>query len=294
MSSLEMPTESELRRIIGPTSPTLRVSSYLRSGKYWLERLAAGVMLLVCSPIILFLMVCIYVDSPAWPLFSQIRVGKDGKYFRIHKLRSMRPDAEKGGAQFSTKNDPRVTTLGKFLRKSHLDELPQLYNVFAGHMSFVGPRPERPEFVAILSRVIDHYPDRLTVLPGVTGLAAINLPPDDGPDSARKKQVLDVEYIESASLLMDIRMVMATSLRLLCVKGDTAMRWMKLNRLVVLDEKDTLGLEATTPDAMQKALQATAENKHDVEERFCDDASVLDEYEDSDSSLDDSAIGLMS
>lgn len=292
MSALEMPTEPELRRIVGPTSPTLRVSRYLQSGKHLLERVVAGVMLATCSPLILFLMALIYLDSPAWPLFSQIRVGKGGKYFRIHKLRSMRPDAEKRGAQFSTKNDPRVTTLGRFLRKSHLDELPQLYNVAAGHMSFVGPRPERPEFVAILSKVIDHYADRLTVLPGVTGLAAINLPPDDGPDSAKKKQVLDVEYIEQASLSLDIRMMLATSLRLFCVSGETAMRWMQLEREVELPGELAAGVEATTPDAIQQLI---AERSEPVSAEACDDDDecVLQDFDES-HSADDSTIGLMS
>src|SRR6185436_18198088 len=127
-------------------------------------------------------------------------------------------------------SDPRVTRLGYWLRKLHLDELPQLFNVLRGEMSLIGPRPERPEFVKVLAESIPGYMDRLRVAPGITGLAQINLPPDTDLNSVRRKLVLDLEYIETASFLLDLRMFVCTLFRLIGVRGDTAMRVMWLTR----------------------------------------------------------------
>ena len=132
--------------------------------------------------------------------YSQLRVGKDGKKFKIYKFRSMIENAEAAtGPMLSAKNDPRVTSLGKFLRASHLDELPQLFNVISGDMSFVGPRPERPEFVEVFEVEIANYVRRSEVKPGITGLAQICLPYDA---KAHEKLEYDLFYIKNKSSIV--------------------------------------------------------------------------------------------
>lgn len=184
------------------------------------DRSAAFVMLLFAAPVIIFLVALVKLTSKGPGFYSQVRVGKDGKPFRIYKIRSMRCDAEtETGAVWAARRDPRITRLGQFLRKSHLDELPQLYNVLRGDMSLVGPRPERPEFVQILDKEIDGYSDRLLVKPGVTGYAQVNLPSDIDLNDVRRKLVLDFEYIEKASLSFDIRLIIGTTFRFVTVFG---------------------------------------------------------------------------
>ena len=147
------------------------------------------------------------------------------------KLRSMCNNAEaKSGPRWADENDARVTWIGRWLRKLHLDELTQLWNVARGEMSLVGPRPERPEISEVLHPVIDQYYDRLKVRPGVTGLAQINLPPDHTLQDAMRKQVLDLNYIDQAGPWLDFRMLVATALRLIGLRGETVMRMMFLCR----------------------------------------------------------------
>jgi lipopolysaccharide/colanic/teichoic acid biosynthesis glycosyltransferase len=180
-----------------------------------------------------FLVVLIRLTSRGPGIFKQVRVGKNGKQFTMYKLRSMRYDAEaKTGAVWTQPKDNRTTRLGKILRKLHLDELPQLFNVLKGEMSLIGPRPERPEFVVVLERRIPGYRQRLRVLPGITGLAQINLPPDTDLESVRKKQELDMEYIRTATLLLDLRMLVSTFLRMLGLRGSVVMHMMRLKREV--------------------------------------------------------------
>jgi len=114
------------------------------------------------------------------------------------------------GICWSTKGDPRVTPVGRFLRASHIDELPQLWNVLRGDMSLVGPRPERPEFVTTLKKVVQRYGERLSVRPGLTGLAQIQLPPDTDVDSVRRKIAHDLYYLENLSFWLDVRLLTAT------------------------------------------------------------------------------------
>ncbi|MEW4452983.1 sugar transferase [Bremerella sp. JC817] len=190
---------------------------------YWkepLERLAAGIALVCCLPLLGALIAIVKLSSPGPGLYSQKRVGKGGRIFTLYKLRSMRSDAEsKSGPVWAQSGDPRVTRLGKFLRASHLDELPQLWNVANGDMSLIGPRPERPEFVAILEKSIPHYLDRLEVLPGITGLAQINLPPDSDNESVWRKLLLDRAYIQRASFWMDFGILALTGLRVVGLRG---------------------------------------------------------------------------
>jgi lipopolysaccharide/colanic/teichoic acid biosynthesis glycosyltransferase len=167
-------------------------------------------------------------------LYQQVRVGRHGKIFVMYKIRSMVQDAEVGTGPVWTQdsNDPRITRLGMFLRKSHLDELPQLLNVARGEMALFGPRPERPELVHVLADNIPGYLNRLAVLPGITGLAQINLPPDSDLESVRQKLELDVEYIEMANLWLEVRMFLWTGLRLVAIPASIATRMCNLGRNV--------------------------------------------------------------
>jgi lipopolysaccharide/colanic/teichoic acid biosynthesis glycosyltransferase len=170
------------------------------------------VLLTLAAPVILLLAALVKLTSPGPAFYSQTRVGKGGRPYQIYKLRTMRRDAEtRSGPQWSTPSDTRVTWLGRFLRKSHLDELPQLWNVLMGDMSLIGPRPERPEFVATLRRAVPHYADRLLVSPGVTGLAQIQLPADTDLESVRRKVAYDLYYVQHVTLWLDVRILFLTA-----------------------------------------------------------------------------------
>jgi len=173
-----------------------------------------GVLLLlpaVCC-LLPFVALAIKFDGPPGPiLYRQKRVGKDGKLFEVIKFRTMIPDAEKNGrAQWAKENDPRVTRVGRFLRAARLDELPQLINVLRGEMSFIGPRPERPEFVKTLAKKIPHYHLRHLIRPGLTGWAQINYPYGSSVGDAAKKLRYDLYYLKRRSLLLDAEIVLKT------------------------------------------------------------------------------------
>jgi lipopolysaccharide/colanic/teichoic acid biosynthesis glycosyltransferase len=188
-------------------------------------------------PMIGLLVLAVRCTSRGPGIYRQTRVGRHGRRFKLYKIRTMRHNAEGGaGAQWTQVGDPRITPLGRVLRKVHLDELPQLWNVLKGEMALIGPRPERPEFVRVLSKEIPGYAERHTVRPGVTGLAQINLPPDIDLLSVRRKVVLDLEYIRHAGPLLDLRIFAATFVRLLGLPGALAMAAFALRRSVVLPE----------------------------------------------------------
>lgn len=203
----------DCQKTICTCSPT--ANAYLR-WKGALDRTVALVLLVLAAPIIGLLVVCIRLTSRGPGIYAQTRVGRGGRIFTMFKLRSMRIDAESatGPVWASVSDDPRVTRLGYWLRRLHLDELPQFFNVLRGDMSLVGPRPERPEFVRVLGEQIPGYLDRLKVAPGITGLAQVNLPPDTDLESVRRKIVLDRAYLKEASLSLDIRLVLCTALRI--------------------------------------------------------------------------------
>ncbi len=189
-------------------------ASYFR-WKGPIDRCMAAALLLPGLPAIALLALLARLTSRGPGLYKQARVGKDGCKFTMYKIRTMRQDAEAAtGPVWTQASDPRVTRVGKVLRKLHLDELPQLFNVIKGEMSLVGPRPERPEFVSVLAAAIPDYRKRLAVRPGVTGLAQINLPPDSDLLSVKYKLVLDCEYIERGGLLLDVRLLLHTFLRI--------------------------------------------------------------------------------
>jgi lipopolysaccharide/colanic/teichoic acid biosynthesis glycosyltransferase len=171
---------------------------------------------LVAVPLTLLLVALVRLTSRGPAIYSQVRVGLDRRRFPIYKIRTMYHDCERlSGPKWSTDNDPRVTPIGRFLRRTHLDELPQLWNILRGDMSLVGPRPERPEFVSELEQALPHYAARLTVLPGLTGLAQVNLPPDIDHDSVRRKLVFDLYYAAHASVWLDLKILVGTALMFL-------------------------------------------------------------------------------
>lgn len=164
--------------------------------------------LLISLPVIAVSVIAIKLETRGSAIYKQKRVGRDGRLFVIYKLRSMFMDAEKDGEQWARVNDPRVTLVGKFIRKTRIDELPQLINILKGDMSIVGPRPERPYFVREFSRQIPNFTDRLLVKPGLTGLAQISGGYDLTP---LEKFYLDMRYIEKRCLLLDIKIILKTA-----------------------------------------------------------------------------------
>ncbi len=183
-----------------------------KSGQIF-EVLFAISLLIFLAPIMVFVAIAIKLFMKGNVFYSQMRVGKNDKLFKIYKFRTMVSDAEtKSGPVFSPKNDPRVTRLGKFLRASHLDELPQLFNVLNGTMSFVGPRPERPEFVKDFKVSVKDYSKRSAVRPGITGLAQISL----GYDAeAYEKIEFDLFYIENRdSIVLNVLISYYTALKM--------------------------------------------------------------------------------
>ncbi len=167
--------------------------------------------LLVSLPLMLLVAVAIRLESRGPIIFRQIRVGKGGKTFELLKFRSMRQDAELGtGAQWAQINDPRATRLGKYLRKSRLDELPQFINVIRGEMSFVGPRPERPVFVDQLRQKISYYDERHSVRPGLTGWAQVQYSYGASEEDAARKLEYDLFYLKNMSIFFDCAIVLQT------------------------------------------------------------------------------------
>lgn len=173
-----------------------------------------AVVLLICAiPVLVGLGLVLKASSPGPMLYSQIRLGKEGRRFRIYKLRTMIHKSEVAtGPVWSSPGDPRVTRVGRWLRDTHLDEMPQLWNVVRGEMSLFGPRPERPEIAEQIERWLPEYRDRLAVRPGIAGLAQVILPPDADLMSVRRKLSYDLRYIAGVGPVMDVRVACATVL----------------------------------------------------------------------------------
>lgn len=197
----------------------------------------ASVALLVALPVMIVVALLVKFTSPGPIIYSQIRVGVDrrfrskrndgrrmhdhgGRLFRMYKFRSMRVDAESDGkAVWAQKSDPRTTSIGKFLRKTRLDELPQLYNVLRGDMNIVGPRPERPSIFAELRQNIPQYAQRQRVKPGITGWAQINQAYDSCIDDVKSKVRYDLEYVQRQGIVHDITIMSMTIPVMLFRKG---------------------------------------------------------------------------
>ncbi|QTC43976.1 sugar transferase [Bacillus sp. V3] len=163
--------------------------------------------LILTIPILFLFCIALKLETPGPAFYLQERVGRNGKYFKVIKLRSMGVDAEKKGAQWADKNDPRVTKIGAIIRKTRIDEIPQLFNVLQGDMSMIGPRPERPMFTAQFNEEIPGFVKRLAVKPGITGWAQVNGGYDITP---KEKLKLDLYYIENKSLLIDSKIIFKT------------------------------------------------------------------------------------
>jgi lipopolysaccharide/colanic/teichoic acid biosynthesis glycosyltransferase len=196
--------------------------------KLAIDTLIAGFLFTLALPVMLLAGLLVKLTSRGPILYSQTRVGCFGRPFRIYKIRSMHHNSEAAGARWCTKADPRVTFIGKILRKTHIDELPQLWNILRGDMSLIGPRPERPEFIPVLDKAIEGYMSRLAIKPGLTGLAQIQLPPDTNLASVRKKLALDLVYIQRRSLWLDLRLYLGTAFYLIGCSYNTVRRLMQL------------------------------------------------------------------
>jgi sugar transferase (PEP-CTERM system associated) len=188
-----------------------RKSRFLLMLRRFTSAILAAVFLVFLLPVFIVIAVLIKLDSPGPVLYSQIRVGEKNKPIRIYKFRSMRNDAEKNGdAVWAVENDPRVTRVGQFIRKTRIDELPQLLNILIGELEFVGPRPERPEFVETLQAMIPYYALRHTVKPGLTGWAQVMFHYGSSIDESKEKLQYDLFYIKNMSLKLDLLILFHT------------------------------------------------------------------------------------
>ncbi len=188
--------------------------------KRLLDLLLSFFLLLVFSPLMLFIAIMIKLDSKGPVIYTQKRLGHKGREFTIYKFRSMKANAEKDGMpQWAQKKDPRVTKAGAFLRATHLDELPQLFNVIKGEMSLIGPRPERPEIAYKLRESLPNYFNRLQVRPGITGLAQVRHRYDEDIRDVAIKLKYDLFYIKHLSMAMDAMVILETIEHMLLGKG---------------------------------------------------------------------------
>ena len=185
------------------------------------EAVMAGGLLIVTAPLAALTALSVRLSSPGAVLYRQTRVGLDGKTFELRKWRTMRADAEEAsGPVWATgEDDPRVTKLGRLMRKTRLDEVPQLWNVMRGDMSFVGPRPERPHFVQQLREVIPYYDERHSVRPGITGWAQVKFPYGSTLEDAEEKLEYDLYYVKHMSVLLDVAIALETAKVMLLGRG---------------------------------------------------------------------------
>ncbi|HRK08361.1 MAG TPA: sugar transferase [Pseudobdellovibrionaceae bacterium] len=170
----------------------------------------ASLLLVIAVPIMLIVMLLIKLESRGGAVYTQQRVGEGGRVFTIYKLRSMRSDSEARGAQWAKSHDARVTRIGRFIRATRIDELPQLFNVLRGDMSFIGPRPERPEFTGELEQKIPYYSLRHLLRPGITGWAQVMYPYGATVEDAREKLQFELYYIKNYSLILDAAIILRT------------------------------------------------------------------------------------
>ncbi|OGW85427.1 MAG: hypothetical protein A3C35_03380 [Omnitrophica bacterium RIFCSPHIGHO2_02_FULL_46_11] len=202
--------KSSLRRV-GTTVLDNLVISWRRVVKRSLDISTSLIGILISTPVMMLIAFAIKLDSRGPIFFKQARVGMRGKIFNMLKFRTMCQDAEaKTGPVWAKENDARITRIGMFLRKTHLDEIPQFFNVLRGEMSLVGPRPERPYFVHEFRKLIPHYDRRLCAKPGITGLAQIKRRYDETIEDVKKKVKYDVLYIRKMCPVLDIKVLAMT------------------------------------------------------------------------------------
>jgi len=203
-----------LLSIDAPATRRHYVASPPAAWKRALDYSLALLLFVAALPIMVLTAIAVRLTSAGPAIYRQTRVGLGGRIVTIAKFRSMYHECERiSGIQWCTKNDPRITPLGHWLRKLHLDELPQLWNVLRGEMSLVGPRPERPEIVADLEVMLPGYGLRHTVMPGITGFAQIHLPPDSSLQTVKNKMIYDRYYVENAGLWLDLKCLVCTALK---------------------------------------------------------------------------------
>lgn len=193
-----------------------------KNGKRMMDIIASLIMIILFSPLWIAVTLASLIESRGRDpiLYSQVRVGENGRHFRVYKFRSMRTDAEADGvARWATTNDSRVTILGAFIRKTRLDEIPQLINVLKGDMSLVGPRPERPEFVLDLEKMIPYYRERHRVKPGLTGWAQLRYQYGSSLEDAKQKLQYDLYYVKNSNLFLDMVILLETVEVVLMGKG---------------------------------------------------------------------------
>ncbi len=195
----------------------------VKASKQFVRRIVsftvAFIVLTICLPFIPFIVLAVRLSSPGPILFRQTRVGRRGRPFSVLKFRTMRQDAEEQGAIWATKNDPRVTPLGRFMRQTRIDEIPQLWNVLCGEMGFVGPRPERPEFVQWLSSEIPFYELRHMIRPGITGWAQVRYQYGATLEETKRKLEYDLYYIKHLSLGLDLLIMFETIKTIILRRG---------------------------------------------------------------------------
>jgi len=197
-----------------------RVNGFYETAKRLLDLLTSLVGLVICGLLYPLLALVIAIDTGFPIIYSQVRSGKGGRPYRIHKFRTMIQDAEKDGkARMASESDDRVTRVGHFLRRSHLDELPQFWNVLRGEMSMVGPRSERPEWVAHFEKQIPFYRARLLVKPGITGWAQVNYGYVATVEETTIKLEYDLYYIKHRDLLMDFTILLRTVGQMIGFRG---------------------------------------------------------------------------
>jgi sugar transferase (PEP-CTERM system associated) len=200
-------------------SDGFRRSNVMLAVKRFLDIVCATLGLILTAPLMALVALAVRIDSPGPVIYRQRRVGLGGRCFRVLKFRSMRTNAENAGAVWAIESDPRVTRVGAFLRKFRLDEFPQFINVIRGEMSFVGPRPERPEFVEQLRREIPYYDERHTVRPGITGWAQVQYEYGASVEAAFRKLEYDLFYLKNMSTLFDMVIIADTARTILSGKG---------------------------------------------------------------------------
>ncbi len=191
--------------------------------------IAAGSLLVLSAPILLLALALVKVTSAGPAIYSQRRIGRHNRHFTIYKVRTMRVDAERiGGPRWCVPGDSRITGVGRWLRKLHIDELPQLWNVLRGEMSLVGPRPERPEFMPKILPFVAGYDDRHAVLPGITGLAQVQVDADTDVDNVARKLRYDLHYIRHQGPMLEARIYSYTMLKVFGASLPTLRRMMAL------------------------------------------------------------------
>jgi sugar transferase (PEP-CTERM system associated) len=185
-------------------------NDYMQKIKRLIDVTSSALLLLLTAPLLGSVALAVRIESEGPVIYRQKRVGKGGKIFTIYKFRSMSQDAERGGARWAAKGDTRVTRIGKWLRLTHIDELPQIWNIFNGDMSLIGPRPERPEFVSRLEEKVPYYGMRHSVRPGITGWAQISYPYGASLADSIHKLECDLYYVKNMSLLLDLKIMLRT------------------------------------------------------------------------------------